>query len=187
MVAHYHGQTWNSVEIGATLGINDTTARRHLDSLAGAYMVRVLPPWFQNIGKRQRRAPKVYLRDTGILHSLIGIGSPQALSTHPKCGASWEGLAIETVLRFLPSRDAYYWAVHSGPELDLLIFFQGKRLGFELKYADAPEVTRSMSTAMADLSLDRLLVIYPGDRRYPLGERIEALPLKLAPEALAQL
>lgn len=187
MVAHYHGQTWNSSEIAASLGINETTARRHLDILAGAYMVRVLPPWFQNIAKRQRRAPKVYLRDTGILHSLIGIGSPQALSMHPKCGASWEGLAVETVLRSLPSRDAYYWAVHSGPELDLLILFQGMRLGFELKYADAPQITRSMRTAMADLSLDRLFVIYPGDRPYTLGDRIDVLPLKLAPEALAQL
>jgi predicted AAA+ superfamily ATPase len=187
MVAHYHGQTWNGSEIAGSLGINDTTARRHLDILAGAFMVRVLPPWFEKVAKRQRRAPKVYLRDSGILHSLLGITSPRALLTHPKCGASWEGLAIETVLRFLPTRDAYYWAVHGGPELDLLLFFEGTRLGFELKFVDAPELTRSMRVAMEDLSLDRILVIYPGDRRYILDDRIEAVPLKLIPEALARL
>src|SRR5581483_3369696 len=120
MVAHYHGQTWNSSEVAGSLGIDDTTARRYLDLLAGAYMVRLLPPWFENVGKRQRKTPKVYLRDTGILHTLLGIDSSRALLTHPKAGASWEGLAIEQVLRTTASRDYFHWGVHEGVELDLL-------------------------------------------------------------------
>jgi len=177
MVGHYHGQRWNSAEIGASLGISDVTARRYLDILAGSYMVRVLPPWYENLAKRQRRSPKVYFRDTGLLHSLLGIVRADQIWSHPKCGASWEGFAMEQILRFLPGQDTYFWAIHGGPELDLLIFRRGKRIGFEFKFSDAPAKNRSMEAAMRDLALDHLWVVYPGERRYPLGERVEALPL----------
>jgi predicted AAA+ superfamily ATPase len=182
MAAHYHGQTWNSTEAAASLGINDTTARRYLDLLAGAYMVRLLPPWFENLGKRQRRAPKAYLRDTGLLHHLLGIRDEAALMVHPKRGASWEGFAIGQILRAHPGAEAYYWSVHSGPELDLLLLHNGRRLGFEIKLADAPKVTASMHSALTDLRLDQLSIVYPGTKTLPLGERITLLPLA----ALAQ-
>ncbi len=185
MVAHYHGQIWNSSEVASSLGVDDTTARRHLDLLAGAYMVRLLPPWFENVAKRQRRSPKVYLRDSGLLHALLGIRGDQAVLTHPKCGASWEGFAIEHVLHILPTRDAYYWAVHSGPELDLLLLYGGRRLGFEFKFADAPTLTRSMHSACADLKLDKLWIIYPGERRYMLADNAEVVPLRDCASALA--
>lgn len=180
MVAHYHGQVWNSAEVAGSLGINDTTARRYLDVLAGAFMVRILPPWFENLKKRQRRAPKVYLRDSGLLHNLLGVQSPQALLSHPKCGASWEGFALEQVLRVLPSRDVYYWAVHQGSELDLLVFQGGKRIGFEFKRSDAPALSPSMTIARDDLKLDALWVVYPGDLSFELAARIKTLPLARA-------
>lgn len=184
MVAHYHGQTWNSSEVAGALGVNDTTARRYLDVLAGSYMVRVLPPWFENVGKRQRRAPKVYLRDSGLMHTLLGLHGLTDILSHPKAGASWEGFALEQILRLVATRDAYYWAVHGGAELDLLVHRSGKRVGFEFKRADTPELTRSMQTAFDDLSLDRLWVIFPGERTYDLGKRITALPLGRAAEEL---
>ena len=185
MVAHYHGQTWNSSEVAASLGINDVTARRYLDLLAGAYVVRVLPPWFENLGKRQRKAPKVYLRDTGLLHSLLRIPDLAALLAHPKCGASWEGFVIEQILRLLPTRDAYSWAVHDGSELDLLVFHQGRRIGFEIKRTDTPALTRSMTIARDDLRLDALWVVYPGTASVALGPRIRTLPLARMRQALA--
>ncbi len=177
MVAHYHGQTWNSSEIGASLGVSDHTSRRYLDVLAGAYMVRALPPWHENVGKRQRRAPKVYLRDSGLLHALLGIDAPEDLWAHPKCGASWEGFALENVLRLTSVREAYYWAVHGGPELDLLLMLRGRRIGVEFKFADAPRMDRLLDAALDTLRLDRLWVVYPGKRRYELSARAEALPL----------
>ena len=177
MVAHYHGQTWNSTEIAASLGVSDHTSRRYLDILAGAYMIHLLPPWHENLAKRQRRAPKVYFRDSGLLHALLGIGDPESLWRHPKCGASWEGFALEQVMRMVPSRDVYYWAVHGGPELDLLVTWKGRRIGFEFKFADAPRITAMMHQTAVDLRLHRIWVVYPGDKRYELGERVEALPL----------
>jgi len=185
MVAHYHGQTWNSSEVAASMGINDHTSRRYLDILAGAYMIRLLPPWHENISKRQRRMPKVYFRDTGILHSLLGISDSDSLLSHPKCGASWEGFALEEILRIVPSRDAFYWAVHSGPELDLLIFRNNRRIGFEFKFADAPKLTPSMQDAMRHLSLDHLWVVYPGNLRYALTDGIEALPFSACQDVIA--
>lgn len=180
MVAHYHGQSWNGAEIASSLGVNDTTARRWLDVLVGAYMVRLLPPWFENLGKRQRKAPKVYVRDSGVLHALLGIRTPRALLTHPKVGASWEGFAIEQLLRILPSRDVYHWAVHEGAELDLLVVRGDRRIGFEIKRADRPALSRSMITARDDLELDALWVVYPGDASVELADRVRTMPLSQA-------
>lgn len=177
MVAHYHGQTWNAAEFGRALGVNETTARHHLDVLSGVFMVRQLRPWFENLGKRQVKSPKVYVRDSGLLHALLGIANRRDLELHPKIGASWEGYAIEEILKAFRPDDAYYWATHGGAELDLLLFQQGRRIGIECKRRDAPTLTSSMKTAMTDLRLNRLYVAYPGDRRYALADRIEVVPL----------
>jgi predicted AAA+ superfamily ATPase len=177
MVAHYHGQTWNASEIGRSLGVSDVTTRRYLDVLTGAYVIRQLPPWFENVGKRQVRAPKVYVRDSGLLHALLGIDSYRAVLGHPKAGASWEGFALGEVLRGIQPREAYFWAIHGQAELDLLVLHRGRRLGFEFKFADAPGLTRSMEIALRELRLDGLTVVYPGDREYVLGPKISAIPL----------
>ena len=177
MVAHYHGQIWNSAELARALAINEATVRRYLDLMTGVFMLRQLPPWFENLGKRQVKAPKVYVRDPGLLHALLGLGDPRALEHHPKVGASWEGYAVEEVLKALRPDDAYYWATHNGAEIDLVLFKDGRRIGVECKRKDAPVLTPSMRIALADLKLDQLLVVYPGERRYPLGDRVEAVPL----------
>ena len=177
MLAHYHGQIWSAADPARTLGVSEPTVRRYLDLLTGAYLARQLPPWHENLGKRQVKAPKAYVRDCGLLHALLGIASPKALLEHPKCGASWEGYVIEEVLTALNAREAYFWATHQGAELDLLLFREGKRIGIEIKRADAPSLTKSMQIALADLKLDRLLVIYPGDRAYSLGDRVDVMPL----------
>jgi predicted AAA+ superfamily ATPase len=177
MVAHYHGQLWNAAEPARSLGVSEPTVRRYLDLLSGAFMVRQLRPWHENLKKRQVRSPKIYLRDTGILHSLLGIGSQRELLSHPKLGASWEGYAIEEVLKARDWAEAYCWATHQGAELDLLLLDAGRRLGVEVKRADAPRVTRSMRIALEDLRLDHLTVLYPGDMSYELDERISVLPL----------
>ncbi|HXV62192.1 MAG TPA: ATP-binding protein [Vicinamibacteria bacterium] len=181
MVAHYHGQIWNAAELARSLGASENTARSYLDILAGAFMVRVLPPWFVNIGKRQVKSPKVFLRDSGILHALLQIGTLKDLEAHPKLGSSWEGFGIEQVIDLLGTRDAYFWATHSGAELDLLVMLGGKRYGFEFKYQDAPRRTRSKRIALEDLGLERLWVVYPGSREYPLDERIGVVPLATIP------
>jgi predicted AAA+ superfamily ATPase len=181
MVAHYHGRTWNAAEFARSLGTAENTARRYLDILAGAFMVRVLPPWFENVGKRQVKAPKTYLRDSGLLHALLQLTTLEELQGHPKLGASWEGFASEEVIAALATRDAYYWATHGGAELDLLVRAGGKRYGFEFKYADAPGTSRSMHVALDDLSLEHLWVVYPGDKEYALTDRITALPLAAVP------
>ena len=182
MVAHYHGQTWNAAEFARSLGSNRPTARRYLDILSGAYMVRVLPPWIENLKKRQIKAPKIYLRDSGLLQTLLEVPSAEALTGHVKVGASFEGFAIEQVLSCLRTRNAYFWGTQGGAELDLLITRGGKRYGFEVKYADAPGTTRSMHTAIADLGLEHLWVIYPGSERYRLREKITALPIRHVPD-----
>ena len=178
MVAHYHGQVWNAAEFARAIGAGQAAARRYLDTLAAARMVRVLPPWFENLKKRQVRAPKIYVRDTGILHALLGLETENALHGHPKVGASFEGFGIEQVLSCSARRDAYFWATHAGAELDLLVSVGGSRFGFEFKYSDAPGTTRSMRTALRDLRLKHLWVIYPGDETYPLDEQITALPVR---------
>ncbi len=177
MLAHYSGGIWNASEIGRSLGEAHTTVRRHLDALAGALVVRVLEPWFENVGKRQVKAPKVYIRDTGILHTLLGIRSRSELDGHPKIGGSWEGFVIEQILARLLHPSHYYWRTQAGAELDLLLFLRGRRVGVEIKRSDAPAMSPSMVSALQDLSLDRLLVIYPGAERYSLGPRVEVLPL----------
>jgi hypothetical protein len=177
MVAHYHGQIWNAAEPARALGVNESTVRRHLDLLTGVFMVRQLPPWFENLGKRQVKAPKVYVRDSGLLHALFGLGTARELEHHPKVGASWEGYAVEEVLKAFRPDEAYYWATHNGAEIDLVLFRGGKRTGVECKRADAPTLTASMRVALADLKLDELLVVYPGERRYRLAARVEVVPL----------
>jgi len=183
MVAHYHGQVWNAAQFARSLGTSENTARRYLDILAGAYMVRVLPPWFENLRKRQIKAPKIYIRDSGILHALLQLQTLSDLRGHPGFGASWEGFALEHVIRALQTRDAYFWATYAGAELDLLVLAKGRRYGFEFKYADAPGRSRSMNVALQDLELEHLWVIYPGPQEYALDEKISVVPL----EAVARL
>lgn len=178
MAAHYHGQIWNASEIGRSLGEAHTTVKRHLDVLCGAFVMRQLPPWFENLGKRQVKSPKVYLRDSGLLHALLGIPSFAALEAHPKLGASWEGFAVEEVLRLTGDREAYFWNTQGGAELDLLVFLGGRRFGFEFKYADAPVVTKSLHVARQDLKLRRVFVVHPGGRSYPLNEWAEAVSIR---------
>jgi predicted AAA+ superfamily ATPase len=177
MIAHYHGQTWNSAELARALMVNESTVRRYLDLMADVFMVRQLPPWFENLGKRQVRAPKVYVRDSGLLHALLGITNQRDLEFHPKVGASWEGYAVEEVLKSFRPDEAYYWATHNGAELDLLLFKDGRRIGVECKRADAPVLTPSMKIALKDLKLDQLYVLYPGDRTYSLAKEVKVMPL----------
>jgi predicted AAA+ superfamily ATPase len=187
MVAHYHGQVWNAADFARSLGTSENTARRYLEILAGAYMLRVLPPWFENIRKRQVKAPKVYIRDSGILHSLLQLNSLADLQGHPKIGASWEGFVIEHVISVFETRDAYFWSTHAGAELDLLVMTRGRRYGFEFKYADAPGRTRSMHSAIKDLQLEHLWVVYPGTQEYALHEKISVIPMKTVAYLLEKL
>lgn len=177
LLAHYHGQTWQTAEPARLLGVSQPTLRRYLDILEGVFMVRILQPWFANLQKRQVKAPKVYFRDSGLLHFLLGIRSELDLYTHPKSGASWEGYVIEETLKACTPDEAYFWATHNGAELDLLMLKGGRRLGVECKRVDAPRLTPAMRIALEDLELERLFVIYPGTVAYPLAERVMALPL----------
>ena len=177
MVAHYHGQVWNAAEFARAIGSSENTARRYLDILAGAFVVRVLRPWHENLKKRQVKAPKVYVRDSGLLHALLGVTTRHDLLGHPKVGASWEGLAVNHVAAAFGTRETYFWATHAGAELDLLVPVRGRRYGFECKFQDAPGMTRSMRTALGDLSLDHLWVIYPGDAEYRIDTNVTAVPL----------
>jgi hypothetical protein len=174
MLAHYHGQTYNASEIAASLGVADTTATRYLDLLAGTFMVRRLPPWFENIGKRQVKAPRIFFRDPGIYHRLLGVPDKAALHVHPKLGASWEGMAVEQVIRAsgVSDEEAYFWAVHGQADLDLLLFRRGARLGYEVKFTDRPAASRSLALAQEHLRLDRLTIVIPGDADYLLTERV---------------
>ena len=179
MLAHYHGQLFNASELGRSLGLSDTTARRYLDLLSGTFMVRQLAPWSENLGKRQVKTPKIYFRDSGIFHSLLGLEKGSDLENHPKLGASWEGFALESLMRMLevPAEDAFFWATHNEAELDLLVFRGGRRYGFEFKYSDSPRLTKSMGIALADLGLERLFVVCPGNYRFPMAEKVEAVGL----------
>jgi hypothetical protein len=178
MIAHYHGQVWNASQFARSLGTSENTARRYLDLLAGAYMVRILPPWFQNLRKRQIKSPKIYIRDSGILHALLQLPSLADLQGHPKIGSSWEGFALEQIMGVLPNHEIYFWGTHAGAELDLLLRKSGKYYGVEFKYADAPGRTRSMHTAIHDLNLHHLWVVYPGRQEYSLDDKISTVPLK---------
>ena len=177
MLAHYHGQLWNAAEPARSLGVSETTVRRYLDQLTQTFMVRQLQPWHTNLGKRQVKSPKIYFRDTGLLHNLMGINQLDQLRTHPACGASWEGFALEQVIRLAQPDEAYFWATHAGAELDLLLLKGSQKVGVEFKHSSNPKVTQSMRIAANDLQLDRLYVVYPGSYRYTLGEGIEAVPL----------
>lgn len=179
MLTHYHAQIFNASEIGRSLGAADTTVRHYLDVLAGTFMVRQLAPWIENIAKRQVKSPKIYFRDSGILHALMGIRDGRDLLHHPRMGSSWEGFALEEVIRSHQDSDAqsYFWATHADAELDLLILKDGKRLGYEIKFTDAPRVTKSMRIALKDLGLHSLTVVYPGERSFPLDKRISAAGL----------
>jgi predicted AAA+ superfamily ATPase len=175
MIAHYHGQVWNASEVGRSLGHAHTTVQRHVDLLSGALVVRQLQPWYESLAKRQVKSPKLYVRDSGVLHALLGVPSFAALEAHPKLGASWEGFVVEELARVAGERNLYFWATQAGAELDVLLLAGGRRWGFEVKYADAPGVTRSMRVALADLGLEHLWVVHPGADSYPLDERISAL------------
>lgn len=182
MLAHYHGQIWNASELSRSLGESHTTIKRHADLLAGALIIRELQPFFENLGKRQVKAPKMFVRDSGLLHALLGVPSFRALEGHPKIGASWEGFVIEELIRCAGERNCFFWSTHSGAELDLLVLRGGKRYGVEVKYKDAPGVTKSMRIAMEDLKLDRILTVYPGEQAYELDRKIAATPLGRAIE-----
>lgn len=177
MLAHYHGQIWSSAEAARSFGVSDMTVRRYLDILEGVFMIRVLQPWHANIHKRQVKSPKIYFRDSGLLHYLLGVQSELDLYTHPKTGASWEGYAIEETIKAMHPDEVYFWGTHNGAELDLLLLKDGERIGVECKRMDAPRLTPSMRVAMDDLHLDRLTVYYPGETAYSLAERIEVTPL----------
>ncbi len=177
MTAHYHGQVWNAAEFARSLGCAEATARRYLDILSGSYMVRQLQPWHENLKKRQVKSPKIYIRDSGILHSLLGLVTHYEILGHPKLGSSWEGFAVEQIIAASESRDIYFWATHSGAEVDLLLLKGGLRIGFEVKYTDAPRTTKSMRIALSDLDLDALHVVYPGPDSFPLTEKISALAI----------
>ncbi len=177
MLAHYHAQTWNGAELARALAVSESTVRRYLDVMTGVFMLRQLQPWFENLGKRQVKSPKVYVRDSGLLHALLGIRTRRDLALHPKVGASWEGFAVEEALKALPHDEAYFWATHQGAELDLLLLRGRRRIGVECKRMDAPTLTPSMRIALDDLNLDQLIVAYPGSRRYPLAKRVEVVPL----------
>jgi predicted AAA+ superfamily ATPase len=177
MLAHYHGQIWNASELSRAMGLSDKTIHSYLDTLSGSFMVRQLQPWFANISKRQVRAPKIYLKDSGLLHSLLDITGAGVLLGHPKVGASWEGFVLEQVLNKLHIPSVYFWATHAGAELDLLYFIDGKSCGVEVKFTETPQTTRSMHIAIEDLKLSHLWVIYPGPTSYPVDKRITILSI----------
>ena len=182
MLAHWHGQTWNASELGRAMSLSDKTVRRYLDLLTGTYMIRQLQPWFENVAKRQVKAPKVYLRDSGLLHALLDIRNVGALLSHPRVGASWEGFVIEQILRSLHPSSAWFWAAHGAGELDLLVFEKGRRIGFEVKFSEAPSVTRTMHNVLRLLALDHLYVVGATRDAYPVDPRITVLPALAVPE-----
>lgn len=178
MLAQVHAELLNWSELGRSMGVSDASARRYADVLEGALMIRQLRPWHENIGKRQVKSPKLYIRDSGLLHLLLGVRGQSELETHPRLGASWEGFIIEQLHRALRAEpdELYFWRTEHGAELDLLFVRGQRRIGFEVKRSSAPTMTPSMYRALEDLKLDRLFVVYPGARRFPLGDRTEAVP-----------
>lgn len=176
MLAHYHGQTWNGAELARALGVSAPTVRHYLDSLTDSLMVRQLQPWFANVGTRQVKSPKIYLRDSGLLHRLLGLTTTTDLLGHPKVGASWEGFVIEQLLTLLETRDAWFWGTHQGAEIDLLAEIAGQRVAFEVKRTDQPRMSPSIRTALDALSLDHVYVVHAGDQVFPLADRVTAVP-----------
>jgi len=184
MLAHYHGQTWNASELAKSFDVSQAVIRKKLDILTGAFAIRQLPAWYENMGKRTVKSPKIYLRDCGLLHALLDVSTSEQLESHPKLGSSWEGFCIEQILSVSGSSNAYFWGTHAGAELDLLLLRNGKRIGVEIKYSDGPSTTRSMRSAMEDLKLDHLYVAYPGKEDYPLDKKISVMSL---PSILAEI
>jgi hypothetical protein len=180
MLAHYHGQIWNSSEFARSFGVADTTVRNYLDLLSSALVVRQLAPWSENISKRQVKSPKVYIADSGLLHGLLNLQSMHDIQAHPKLGASWEGFLVGQITRCLGARpeECFFWATHSGAELDLLVVRGSRRIGFEMKHTVAPHLTRSMKSALVDLKLTKLFVIHAGNDVFPLAQRVTALPFE---------
>lgn len=180
MLAHNHGNILNASEIGVSMGITHHTVKKYIDILSGTFMIRLLSPWFENISKRQVKSPKVYIRDSGLLHALFNIQVYEDIHMHPKLGASWEGFALEEVIKYYNAQEdeCYFWATQDQAELDLLIIKDGKRLGFEIKYTDHPKITKSMTIALQDLTLDHLYVIYPHHQTFPMAEKITALGIE---------
>lgn len=179
MVAHYHGQVWNAAEPARSLGVSESTTRRYLDLLTDAFMIRQLQPYHANLKKRQVKSPKIYVRDSGLLHQLLGIESMKNLYTHPKAGASWEGFVIEQLLKTEPHDEVFFWATHQGAEIDLILRRGDDLYGVECKRADTPRLTPSIRIALDDLKLKSVSVIYPGIQRFPLASQVEAVPLQV--------
>jgi len=180
MICHYHGGIFNASELGKSLGISYHTAKHYLEILEGTFMIRVLQPWYENLKKRQVKTPKIYFRDSGIYHTLLGLNNNELLSHSPKLGASWEGFALEQIIRFYKAEpeECYFWASHSTAEIDLLIFKNGRRIGFEFKYTDTPKITPSMKLSLEYLKLDQIKVIFPGNIKFKLSEQIDAVGLE---------
>jgi predicted AAA+ superfamily ATPase len=187
MCAHYHGQTWNGSAIASSMGMSPMMMGDYLDLLTGAFVMRRLPAWHGNLGKRLVKAPKTYVRDSGLLHTLLGINDLHALQGHPKLGASWKGFALEQILARTGDRHAYFWGTHGGAELDLLLEAKGRLWGVEFKYADAPRLTPSMRSALTDLALEKLWVIHPGPEAYPLSEKVGVIGLPQLPALFASV
>lgn len=185
MIAHYHGQVWNAAEFARSLGSSEKTTRSYFDLLAGVYVIRQLQPWYENLRKRQVKAPKMYVRDTSLLHALLSLETYRDLSGHPKLGASWEGFCMEQVLAMTGAENAYYWSTYSGAEIDLLVFRAGRRFGFAFKYSDAPRMTKSIHNAQKDLRLDKVSIIYPGSISYKIDTNVKVLSI-LDIESLAR-
>ena len=175
MLAHYHGQIWKASEFARSMGVSEPTVKRYLDILAGTFLVRQIQPWYENLGKRQVKSPKIYIRDSGILHTLLSLRNDQVIN-HVKVGASWESFIIEQILQKMDTRDYFYWRTHAGAELDLLVMKNGKRFGFEVKFSEKPQITRSMKQALTDLKLDAFYLVYPGKHSLQLDEKIRLVP-----------
>ena len=187
MLAHSHGQVWNAAPFASSLGVSAYTVRKYFDILTNVFMVRQLQPWHANIKKRQVKAPKFYIRDTGLLHALLGLKTEAELWSHPRCGASWEGFVIEEVIRSVEPDDIYFWTTHNGAEIDLVFLKEGRRYGVECKRADAPSMTQSIRIALDDLKLERIAVMYPGAKRYSLHKRVEVVPFKTITGGMKEL
>ena len=177
MLAHYHGQIWNATRIGTALGINDKTARSYMDILTETYMIHQIQPWHENISKRQVKSSKIYFHDTGLLHSLLDLRDFHAITGHPQVGASWEGFAMVQVLRTMRPSQLYYWATYRGAELDMLFVVNGKRYGIEFKFREAPDKTKSMTTAIESLKFNKLLIVYLGEKSWPVNKKISVCPI----------
>ena len=186
MICHYHGGIFNASELGNSLGISYHTAKSYLDILEGTFMIRVLRPWYENLKKRQVKTPKIYFRDSGIYHTLLGLNDYESVMTSPKIGASWEGFALEQVIRYYNAEpeECYFWSSHSIAEIDLLIFKNGKRIGFEFKYTDSPKITSSMKISLEDLELDQIKVIFPGNISFKMSDKIEAIGFQTLAEKI---